>query len=60
MIARAAEYRAIEQVLYDDAPWIWQYHRHFLEVTQPYVRGYQPHPVWLRDYADAWIDRGAR
>lgn len=54
---RAQEYRAIERVLYDDAPWIWEYHRHFLEVTQPYVHGYQPHPVWLRDYTNTWVSR---
>lgn len=55
---RAAMYRQIERVLYDDAPWIWSYHRKFVEVTQPYVRGYQPHPVWVRAYEDAWLDLG--
>jgi ABC-type transport system substrate-binding protein len=54
---RADEYRRIERILYDDAPWIWEYHRHFVEVTQPYVHGYDPHPVWLRDYTDAWVQR---
>ncbi|HTJ42795.1 MAG TPA: hypothetical protein VL463_11915, partial [Kofleriaceae bacterium] len=54
---RVEEYKAIERLLYDEAPWIWEYHRHFLEVTQPYVHGYEPHPVWLRDYTDAWISR---
>jgi peptide/nickel transport system substrate-binding protein len=56
---RADEYRAIERLLYDEAPWIWEYHRHFIEVTQPYVRGYAPHPVWLRDYTDTWLSEGA-
>jgi ABC-type transport system substrate-binding protein len=57
---RADEYKAIERYLYDQAPWIWEYHRRFIEVTQPWVRGYQPHPVWLRDYTDTSIDRSAR
>jgi hypothetical protein len=26
------------------------------EVVQPYVAGYAPHPVWLRDYTSAWLD----
>jgi peptide/nickel transport system substrate-binding protein len=57
---RAKEYQAIERYLYDQAPWIWEYHRRFIEVTQPYVHGYEPHPVWLRDYTDTSLDRGER
>ena len=53
---RADEYHQIEKILYDDAPWLWEYHRHFIEVTQPYVKGYAPHPVWTRDYTYAWLD----
>jgi ABC-type transport system substrate-binding protein len=56
---RDALYRRAERILYDDAPWIWDYHRVSVEVTQPYVRGYQPHPIWLRDYTSAWLDVGA-
>src|SRR5262249_15025837 len=47
---RAALYRPAERILYDDAPWIWDYHQQMVEVVQPYVAGYAPHPVWLRDY----------
>jgi oligopeptide transport system substrate-binding protein len=53
---RDAMYRRAERILYDDAPWVWNYHRAMLEVTQPYVRGYEPHPVWGRDYTSAWLD----
>lgn len=55
---RAALYRRAERVLYDDAPWIWGYHQLRTEIVQPYVRGFAPHPVWLRDYASAWLDLG--
>lgn len=55
---RAALYRRAERILYDDAPWIWDYHRLTAEVTQPYVRGYEPHPIWTRDYTSAWLDLG--
>jgi peptide/nickel transport system substrate-binding protein len=53
---RAALYHRAERILYDDAPWIWNYHREMTEVTQPYVRGYEPHPVWGRDYTSARIE----
>jgi hypothetical protein len=28
------------------------------EVTQPYVRGFEPHPIWMRDYTSTWLDLG--
>jgi ABC-type transport system substrate-binding protein len=55
---RAALYRRVERILYDDAPWLWDYHRMVTEVVQPYVRGYAPHPIWMRDYTSAWLDLG--
>jgi oligopeptide transport system substrate-binding protein len=55
---RAAMYRRVERILYDDAPWIWDYHRLNVEVIQPYVRGYQPHRIWVRDYTSVWLDLG--
>ena len=56
---RAALYRQAERILYDDAPWIWDYHRVATEVTQPYVRGPVTHPIWIRDFTAAWLDLGA-
>jgi ABC-type transport system substrate-binding protein len=55
---RDALYRRAERILYDDAPWIWDYHRVTTEVVQPYVRGYAPHPIWIRDFTSAWLDLG--
>jgi len=55
---RAELYRRAERILYDDAPWIWNYHQLMTEVSQPYVRGYTLHPVWLRDLTTAWLDLG--
>ena len=51
-------YRQAEQILHADAPWIWDYHRTGIEVTQPYVQGYVLHPVWIRDFTSAWLDVG--
>jgi len=55
---RAAMYQRADRILHDDAPWIWGYHQAMFEVTQPYVRDYQPHPVWIRDYTGVWLDVG--
>ncbi len=55
---RAALYHRAEQILYDDAPWIWDYHQMTTEVVQPYVRDAEPHPIWPRDYTHAWLDVG--
>ena len=51
-------YNEIEQLLYDECPWIWNYHRNSVEMRQPYVMNYYPHPVWLRDYRYTWLDVG--
>jgi len=56
--ARAALYRQAERILHADAPWIWDYHRTAVEVTQPYVRDYVLHPVWIRDFTSVWLDVG--
>ncbi len=57
-VARSALYHRAEHILYDDAPWVWGYHQLMVEVTQPYVRDYEPHPVRIRDYTSAWLDLG--
>ncbi|MEO8550519.1 MAG: ABC transporter substrate-binding protein [Kofleriaceae bacterium] len=54
---REGLYHRAERILYDDAPWIWEYHQEVTEVIQPYVAGYSLHPIWMRDYTRAWLDR---
>lgn len=48
--------RAVRQV-YDDAPFAFAYSVRFVDVRQPYLRGYTPHAVWPRNVAFAWLDR---
>lgn len=57
---RAAIYRRLERILYDAAPWVWGYHRVAIEVVQPYVKDYEPHPVGLRDFTSTWLDLDAQ
>jgi len=55
---RDAIYKQVERLLYDDAPWLWNYHQMQTEVVQPYVMDYRPHPVYLRDFSEVWLDVG--
>ena len=55
---REAMYHQAERIVYDDAPWLWDYHQIMTEVRQPYVKDFEPHPVWIRDYTRAWLDLG--
>jgi ABC-type transport system substrate-binding protein len=53
---RVRRYRDIDELLHDEAPWVWNYHTKWIELRQPYVMGYHPHPIWLRDYTHTWLD----
>ena len=53
---RAELYRQAAQIVVDDAPWAFTFSDVRMEVWQPYVKGYRPHPVWSQDYRDAWLD----
>jgi ABC-type transport system substrate-binding protein len=53
---REAMYRRVERILYDDAPWIWEYHPAVMEVVQPYVKNFVLHPVLVRDFRQVWLD----
>lgn len=53
---RIAMYREAEQMLLRDAPWAFVYNAVDLEVMQPYVRNWRPHPVWKFYVGEAWLD----
>lgn len=57
---RLALYRQAERILIEDCPWIFHYHSMTVEVRQPYVMNYRQHPVWTRDYREAWLDEPRR
>ncbi len=48
------------RIVCDEAPWAFTTTRHFVDVRQPYVRGFVPHPVWTFHTAGAWLDRTTR
>ena len=54
--ARADLYAEAARVVVEDAPWAFIFVPIQLEVWQPYVKGYTPHPVWSQDYRQVWLD----
>ncbi len=53
---RVAMYRRANDIVARDAPWAFTYYPLQLEVWQPYVRGYRPHPIWDKEYRNVWLD----
>ncbi len=49
-------YRRANAIVARDAPWAFLYNTLEMEVWQPYVKGYRPHPIWANDYRQVWLD----
>lgn len=54
--ARLALYQQAEDQVLRDAPWAFLYTPLNIFATQPWVRGWTPHPVWNDYFGDAWLD----
>ncbi len=57
--ARQKLYDQAETMLVSDAPWAFTHSYRWYDVHQPYVRGFESHPVWIFDLSSTWIDRAA-
>jgi ABC-type transport system substrate-binding protein len=53
-------YREAERIVCDEAPYTFTYNPLRLELLQPWVRGYKPHPVLHRRFKTVWIDQAAK
>lgn len=53
---RLEMYREASRIIVDDAPWAFVNSNLQMEMWQPYVRNYRPHPVWSNFYRDIWLD----
>jgi ABC-type transport system substrate-binding protein len=53
---RMAMYREASEIIVGDAPWAFIFSDLAMEMWQPYVRNYRPHPVWDNFYRDVWLD----
>jgi ABC-type transport system substrate-binding protein len=54
--ARLALYAEANAILADEAPWAFLYYPVDMFAWQPYVKGFRPHPVWLNEYRNIWLD----
>jgi ABC-type transport system substrate-binding protein len=53
---RMSLYRRANDIVARDAPWAFLSHPQAMELWQPYVMGFRPHPVWSNNYRDVWLD----
>lgn len=53
-------YAKVEAIVRDEAPWIPTYSTRALELWQPYVRGYTPHPLLPQRFTGVWINSSIR
>ena len=53
---RLSMYRQANALIAREAPWAFSYYPLSMEIWQPYVKGYHPHPVWTEDYRGVWLD----
>lgn len=49
-------YREASAIIVADAPWAFVWSDLHMEMWQPYVRNFRPHPVWDNFYRDVWLD----
>ncbi|HEY8078347.1 MAG TPA: ABC transporter substrate-binding protein [Labilithrix sp.] len=50
-------YTEAQTILCDDAPWAIDVFYHWYSQTQGYVRDWRPHPMYLHQVSETWIDR---
>ena len=53
---RLALYAEANAILAEDAPWAFLSYAVDMFAWQPYVKGFRPHPVWLNEYRNIWLD----
>ena len=53
-------YAQAEAIVRDEAPWVPSYGTRMMEIWQPYVQGYDPHPILPQRFHEVWLDPAAR
>ena len=56
-VARKALYHEANDILCDQAPWVFTWAQRDFVMRQPYVRGFAMHPIWPLDVRGVWLDR---
>ena len=50
-------YSEAQTILCDDAPWAIDVFYHWYSQRQPYVRDWEPHPMYVHELSRTWLDR---
>jgi ABC-type transport system substrate-binding protein len=56
---RKVVYRRLQEILVEEAPWIFLCQTDETLFIQPWVKGLEPHVLGIRRYKNVWIDRSA-
>ncbi|MBM3263244.1 MAG: ABC transporter substrate-binding protein [candidate division Zixibacteria bacterium] len=56
MTARLELYRQAEDLIVDDAPWVFLYHPKMYILRQPWLKGLKLNPVWPFRFERMWIE----
>lgn len=59
-VRRKAVYRRLQELLIEEAPWIYLCQTDECVVSQPWVRGVKPHVLGLRRFKDVWLAQERR
>jgi ABC-type transport system substrate-binding protein len=54
--ARLKMYQEIEKLVVADAPWVFLHHTQRYVVRQPWVKGFQLHPMWSAVYENVGVE----
>jgi ABC-type transport system substrate-binding protein len=54
---RLRRYQKAEEVVAEDAPWVFLYHPTDYRLCQPWVQGFQMHPVWAARFDKLGLER---
>lgn len=54
-VRRRAVYKKLQELLIDDAPWVFMVQTDECVIAQPWVKGHKPHMLGLRRFKDLWL-----
>jgi ABC-type transport system substrate-binding protein len=54
---RLGLYQAAEEIIVDEAPWVFLYHPNMYILRQAWLKGLKLNPVWPIRYEKMWIEK---
>jgi len=56
-VKRLRLYRELEQIVVEDAPWIFLCNLNDFRLRQPWLKGFKMRPVWPQRLENVWLDK---